>query len=774
LTIRFRILAGCLALTLLTGLLGGFAQVAERRLGGVALDIYDNAFMAMSYLRAAQLDFSILGTPPRPEAGAEVLANLDVALGRAMSPRGHSQMALLRAEVAAILAHPGSSPHAAARITHDFERAVEMFADDGFRDRRRVQALVSAEQSRSLTMMAASLLAAMLITLLVSQLIVPPVRRAVRVAQAIAAGKLDNVITTRGSGETADLLRALVAMQSSIATAMARIEGLMAAQAATHAGEIFVRNARMSAALDNMNQGLCLFDAQDQLLVSNRRFAELFGPPSQGRAAREVLISAGLGALVDASAGRVGALSCELADGRVIAVAQQAVAGGGWVATYEDISERRAAEARLAHMARHDLVTGLPNRLLFSEHAASLLARAHQDRALALLCIDIDRFRVINDTLGHATGDALLRAVGQRVAACVPGGRDLVFRLGGNEFAILQEGDQPHDARLLAQRVADAMAEPFAIVHSAIQVSVTLGVALASDMEEPSPEAMLKCTGLAMERAKAEGGGCRFFEADMDVHLRQRRALELDLRQALALDQMLLFYQPQVVPGRGIKGFEALLRWQHPERGLVSPAVFIPVAEETGLIGALGDWVLRRACHTAAGWPGDIKVAVNLSPAQFRGRAIVRDVAAALAESRLAPNRLELEITEAVLLADDEQVLQTLHGLRALGVRIAMDDFGTGYSSLGYLSRFPFDKIKIDQSFVRAMTTRSDSLAIVRAVIGLGRSLGMKVNAEGVETREQMAILTAEGCDELQGYLFSRPQPEACVEEMLREHRMAA
>jgi diguanylate cyclase (GGDEF)-like protein len=778
-SIRSIILAGCLALTGLTGLLGLYAEVSETRLGTVALNIYDNAFMAMNYLRAAQIEFAgMTARPPgdpNAEALADVLGDLDIADERAMSDGGRLQIKQLRAAIQIALANPASNLQRTALIQRAFERAVETFADDGFRYRRQVALHLAAQSRQTRWAIAAILLATLLITALIARLIVPPVRRAVRVAQSIADGKLDNVIPTGGRGETADLLRALSAMQASIAAAMARINALMEVQAATHADEKAAQNARMAAALDNMNQGLCLFDAQGCLAVANRRFGEMFGKPRLGAPADEVQRAAGLGSLPSIIGGAdASTLACGLPNGRTIAISQAAVAGGGWVATYEDITERQAAQARLSHMARHDVLTGLPNRLMFGEYTNAVLAEAVDSRSVALLCLDIHRFRAINETMGHAVGDGLLRAVAQRLQACLRGRADRVFRLDGDEFAVLQQGNQPTDARLLAQRLCELIAEPFTIGQQRIEIGVSLGISLAGDVATAECEALLKCAELALDRAKREGvGKTCFFEPDMDREMRARRKLEIDLRAALDRNQLVAFYQPQLAVVGGVCGFEALLRWQHPTRGLISPAEFIPVAEEIGLIGALGHWVLMTACREAALWPADVRVGVNLSPAQFRNRSVLLDVQAALEQSGLPPDRLELEITEAVLLDDDEHVLQTLRTVRALGVRVTMDDFGIGYSSLGYLTRFPFDKIKIDQSFVREMTIRPNSLAVIRAVIGLGRSLGMSVIAEGVETAEQHAMLADEGVDALQGYLFGRPQPAFAVAGTLRQYGVA-
>jgi diguanylate cyclase (GGDEF)-like protein len=783
-TIRAKILAACLSLTLLSLLLGFYALDAVRGLRGVADNFYDKDFMEMNYLRSAEVAFSDLkysaaqpGFPSAADTSAEqdMLSDLDVARDRAMTPSGRERTMQLQAHIRQLLPHLREDAAGAARVRDEFEALVEKFAGDGYNYRKGFRRMVESQITHTLVVIWASLVLALVITLVVSHLIAPPVLAAVRVAQSIAAGKLDTPIFPRGKGETADLLRALAVMQQSIAAGIARIKALMDQQAATHAGEIAARHAQMEAALSNMTQGLCLFDAQGHLLVANRRFAEMFTAPPIGGTSEAVLRSAGLDMLVDATRdGSVHNIACELPDGRGIAVSQSPVEGGGWVATYEDVTERRAAEQRLAHMARHDQLTGLPNRLFFSEHMRNLLTGKQAEGEVALLCIDLDRFKIVNDTLGHPMGDALLCQVGERLRACM-GPADMVVRLGGDEFAIVQSATetQPEAATALAEQVVTALAQPFALNGQNVSIGGSVGIAIGGEAPATA-DALLKCADLALYRAKAEGSGVwRFFEAEMDLRMQARRELERDLREAVALEQFEVFYQPLMQGSEGVSGFEALVRWRHPERGLVSPGEFIPLAEEIGLIPVIGRWVLQRACADAAGWPAPLKVAVNLSPSQFRGN-LVAEVEDALSTSGLPPRLLELEITESIMLADEAQVLATLHELRALGVRIAMDDFGTGYSSLGYLRRFPFDKIKIDQSFVRNMTDRQDCLAIVRAVIGLGRSLGMSVNAEGVETRDQLDALIGEGCLELQGFYFSRPAPAGDVPEMLRRLGCAA
>ncbi|MDJ0389989.1 bifunctional diguanylate cyclase/phosphodiesterase [Roseomonas sp. E05] len=396
------------------------------------------------------------------------------------------------------------------------------------------------------------------------------------------------------------------------------------------------------------------------------------------------------------------------------------------------------------------------------------LARVRRGEGVAVLCLDLDRFKAVNDSLGHPVGDALLQAVAVRLRECVHE-TDLVVRLGGDELAVVQEGaSQPAEAAAAATRIIVALLARFDVAGHQVSAGDSIGIALAGPGSTDA-DALMRCADLALYRAKEDGRGTlRFFEPGMDEQMRVRRELEADLGAALGQGELALFYQPLMDTQRGcVGGFEALLRWQHPVRGTVSPAVFIPLAEETGMIMAIGAWVIRKACADAARWTAPVKVAVNLSPVQFRDRSLPHIVAEALAESGLAPTRLELEITESLLLLDDEKVLEILHGLRALGVRIAMDDFGTGYSSLSYLRRFPFGKIKIDQSFVRGMMEQKDCAAIVSTVVSLGRLLGMSVNAEGVETREQFLALREQGCGEVQGYLFSPPRPASEVAAML-------
>jgi diguanylate cyclase (GGDEF)-like protein len=441
---------------------------------------------------------------------------------------------------------------------------------------------------------------------------------------------------------------------------------------------------------------------------------------------------------------------------------------GGRVATHKDITERRRNEAKIAHMAQHDALTDLPNRLQLYERLRQMLAKPKRRDHVAVFCLDLDRFKDVNDAYGHPVGDLLLQSVAGRLRQCIRD-NDMVGRLGGDEFAIVQAGvSQPTDATSLASRLVEVIGAPYEIGGRQVTVGLSVGIALAPD-DGRDPGQLLKNADMALYRAKSDGHGLyRFFEPEMDARMQARRKLEIDLRKAIVNGEFELFYQPLVdMKTEHVTGFEALIRWHHPERGMIPPLEFIAVAEETGLIVPIGDWVLVQACAEAATWPSDVKIAINLSPIQFKNKGLLLSVVSALAASELSPNRLELEITESVLLQDGDATLAILNELRGLGVRISMDDFGTGYSSLSYLRKFPFDKIKIDQSFIFDMSEHNDSLAIVRAVIAMGSGLGIATTAEGVETAAQFKQLKLEGCTEVQGYLFSPPRPAAEVKGLL-------
>lgn len=555
-------------------------------------------------------------------------------------------------------------------------------------------------------------------------------------------------------------------------------------------------------ALDRLRQGLCVFDGQQRLLLFNRQYAEIYNlDPGQlwvGMTLRDVVdlrYAAGTGPDMTPEhyaawrdrigiAEQVTDTEVTLSNGRVQLIHHEPIAGGGWVATFEDITQRRRMEARVRHMAHHDALTGLPNRALFAERLEHALARLRgearledhraapsaEDRLVAVLFLDLDHFKDVNDTLGHAAGDELLRMVAIRIGYCTRDG-DTLARLGGDEFAVLLEGlSEAEQAQDVAQRISAAVSAPFLLDGHEAQVGASIGIALCArdDREGADPALLLRQVDTALYEAKAEGRGRhRFFQARMHVVLHRRKELERDLRRALAEGGLEVHYQPiwGLAPHR-IVGAEALVRWHHPEYGMVPPAEFIPLAESEGMIGELGAWVLRVACARAARWPG-LCLAVNLSPEQVRRSGLVELVTTVLAETGLAPNRLELEITEGLLLQDTAATLATIRRLRALGVGVALDDFGSGYSSLSYLRRFPFSKLKIDRSFVADMTADAGTAAIVQAVMALGRSLAMRVVAEGVETEGQLALLRAMNCDEVQGFLLGRPGPAEAFESLV-------
>ena len=529
--------------------------------------------------------------------------------------------------------------------------------------------------------------------------------------------------------------------------------------------------------LNNMSQGVLLFDSELKLVICNQRYIEMYGLSQEsvkpGCTLRDLLNSRmQVGTFSDDPVdyvsrleecivdGKIFSKTTILADGRVISLVSKPIFGGGWLATHEDITERQCAEERIGHMARHDALTDLPNRVLLRERLEHELKRVKRGECLAVLCLDLDHFKSVNDTLGHPIGDELLKLVADRLRGCTRE-PDTIARLGGDEFAIIMTKIQKtDDAAILARRIRELIIKPYQIDGHQIITDISIGISLSPD-DGTEPDELLKNADMALYGAKADGRGTyRFFELEMDARMKARRDLEMDLRKALVHKEFELHYQPLVnLQTNEITAFEALLRWKHPTRGMISPADFIPIAEETGLIIPLGEWVLKTACNETVNWPDHVKVAVNLSPTQLTNRNLVDVVKKALAESGLDARRLQLEITETVLLQNTFATLARLHELRKLGAQIALDDFGTGYSSLSYLRSFPFDKIKIDQSFIQDMSNGAEPLAIVNAVAGLAKCLNMISTAEGVETQQQMDTVQSIGCTEMQGYLFSRARP---------------
>jgi diguanylate cyclase (GGDEF)-like protein len=534
-------------------------------------------------------------------------------------------------------------------------------------------------------------------------------------------------------------------------------------------GRLRREHEKLDAALGNMEQALAMFDAAGQLLVCNARYRELFALDDVQPGMAHADLAATIATRITPDGEQMGwaspchgaaqrkTLELSFADGRTVSASFSPLRSGGWIEVYADITEQKEAAERIRYLAGHDALTGLPNRRVFNEAIARECERVRRGASAAVLCLDLDHFKGVNDTLGHPIGDQLLKEVAERVRRTLRT-IDTVARLGGDEFAIIQcDLQQPDNASRLARRIIEAVSKPYVIDGHHIVIGTSVGIAI-SPGDGADADHLIRNADMALYRAKADGRGTfRFFEAGMDVAIQARRKLELDLRFALKCGQFELNYQPLYNLGAGtISCCEALIRWNHPTAGRIAPDQFIPLAEEIGLMVEIGEWVLEEACKTACAWPEEIGIAVNVSPVQFKS-SLVDSVRRALQRSGLSPRRLELEITESVLLQDTERTLGLLHELRALGVRIAMDDFGTGYSSLSYLRKFPFDKLKIDRSFVRDLNEASEATAIVRAVTDLATSLGMQTTAEGVETADQRRTLEALKCTEIQGYLISRP-----------------
>ena len=613
--------------------------------------------------------------------------------------------------------------------------------------------------------------------------------RIAKMARRLGAGDLTaRVAPPYPGGELGSLMTVLNHTASSLELQRHDIEELN--EKLRRAQELeALEKQRLDVAVNNMAQGLILYDASERVVICNQQFTKMMGMSPQivkpGCTFREVIahrretgsLATGVEEyrttfLRNIATGHHTPIVSTLSDGRSIQVVGKGIEGGGWVATVEDITERKRVENRIAHMAHYDALTDLPNRLLFRERLDQELKNLAQGRQLAVLYIDIDEFKRINDSLGHPVGDELLKAVAERLSSCVAAS-DIVARLGGDEFAIIQTAiKRPADTMDLITRIYQAIREPYECFGHLLTTDASIGIARAPQ-DGTDLDHLLKNADLAMYEAKADGRRTyRFFEPGMGARMHALRMLELDLRQAIADGGFEIVYQPLVSLGDSrVTGCEALLRWRHPLRGLISPVEFIPVAEDTGMINELGDWVLNKACSEAVSWPDDVRVAVNVSPVQFRNPAFSLKVAMALANSGLPARRLELEITEAVLIRDDDAALAMLYYLRGLGVRIALDDFGTGYSSLSYLQRFPFDKIKIDRCFIKEVAEPDGSACIVQAIVNIAAARHMTTTAEGVETEAQLDALRGLECTEMQGYLFSKPLSAADIKVMLTPDR---
>jgi diguanylate cyclase (GGDEF)-like protein len=547
-------------------------------------------------------------------------------------------------------------------------------------------------------------------------------------------------------------------------------------------GEADRLNLQLDAAINNMPLGLSMFDAQGRLLVCNKTYARMYdlsgdlsrpGTPHCAlwdhrtrRGAKHTLSGT---VLAKPNMDPAASMIIEFGAERIISVGRQPLKSGGWVSLHEDVTQRHHQEREITHLARHDPLTSLANRAFFRDQLQQNLHRLARGQGFAVMLLDLDKFKAVNDTLGHPVGDALLRQVSERLTTCVRQG-DLVARLGGDEFAIIQASVRtPEQTETLAARIVETISAPYEIEGHRVEISTSIGIALVP-RDGTDANQIVKNADLALYRTKSKGRhGYSFFKPEMNDKMQVRKAFETDLKKAVEREELDLFYQPLVCLGtQKISGVEALLRWTHPVRGVVPAEEIVTVAEETGLIGDLGAWALRRACAQALCWPDSVRVAINLSPLQIR-QNLVENVLAALAETGMAPGRLELEITEPVLLQDSRNTIAVLHQLRQLGVRIIMDDFGTGYGSLSYLRSFPFDKIKVDQSLIADIEHSEEVRAVSETVAGLGRSLGMETVAEGIETFEQLRMVRNLGFSEGQGYYFSPAVPAKDMERLFNE-----
>jgi diguanylate cyclase (GGDEF)-like protein len=640
---------------------------------------------------------------------------------------------------------------------------IERVTAYGYEYRKKAEAAVAAARTTLLALAIGTALLGIILAISFSYSMSKPISEAMQVAERVASGNFTDQIASHRNDELGRLLRSLAAMQSRLKA---------------RADEDYAVMEKLDVALNNMTHGLCMFGPDDRLVLWNERYVTMYGI-APGR----LYVGCTLEEMLEArkSAGTayrdlahyneqlqtaittrsLDSQIAQLADGRTVNVVYRATQNGSWVSTHEDITGRMQDQARIAHLAYHDQLTGLPNRAAFRDHIARTFERASSgNESFAVLYIDLDRFKEINDVYGHAAGDRFLAEIGSRLALACDGA--FLARLDGNEFTVVSSGGtQPASAQELCWRLSAVLDAPVGIDQHEISGSFTIGASVYPQ-DGADVDTLIANAEAALYRAKAEArGSIRFFEPAIDRQVREKRSLQQEIAQALEKNELELYFQPQAKTSGEVFGFEVLVRWQHPVRGMVPPGLFIPLAEETSLIGAIDGWVLREACREAASWRNPLSIAVNLSPVDFRRGDIAAMILSVLLETGLQPQRLEIEITEGVLFQDFERAIAILRKIKNLGVRIAMDDFGTGYSSLSYLQAFPFDKIKIDQTFIAKISKNSSAAAIIHAIVGLGRALALPVIAEGVETEEQLAFLAREGCSEVQGYLIGRPQPIA-------------
>ncbi len=636
-------------------------------------------------------------------------------------------------------------------------------------------------------------IALLLLASVIAQRITRPLTQITGLICDVAAGRYEDAVEgTDRADEVGDIARAVVILQASARERDSLRENIEIKNNRLKRQETELReqNVLFDAALNNMSHGLCMFDSDQRLIVSNRRYLELFDITLNE--ARPGMAWVEMFTLQDAVAQDTGDGPAEtlldgenwsgsrrsstiyaLKSGRIVHMTLQPLADGGWVAIFDDVTEREQARSRLLHLANHDPLTNLPNRTQFLESLESAVRRRNiEGGTFGILCLDLDEFKTVNDSLGHPVGDELLCQVAKRLLGKTSD-RELVARMGGDEFAILIDVPSgAHDLADLSETLIEALSRPFTLDEHEIGIGVSIGIATVQS-DDLEAEDVLKRGDLALYQAKADGRNTyRFFESEMELNVHRRRNLTTDLRTAVREGQLEAYFQPQInLATGGVSGFEALMRWKHPTKGFISPADFIPIAEETGLIVPMGEWILQESCRIAATWPEDVRIAVNISVRQLQNKGFISTLVRALATSGLRSDRLELEVTESVLLSEDDETRETLLRLKDIGVKVSMDDFGTGYSSLSCLRSFPFDKIKIDQSFIRNMADSDDSASIVRAIMDIAGSLCIATTAEGVETEGLVDQLRGIGCTEAQGYFFGRPAPAAEAARFIRDMR---
>ena len=790
-SINLKLLLGCLVFGLLTLALGMVSQRTNSDIESLFAGDYAQAQSSAGALQSARRGVTlasahfIAATDPETVLGADDRTMLATTLEgviadvRSSYAAAGSEEARRKADLAlyTLIGLQGSKGEITGRLLlsqleqldTSLDGALKTANEDVDRIGASILGHIDAAGWSSLAGFACCFFGLMVMVFWVSRSLVAPVNKATAFVAALATGDAMAAPMPSGAREFFRLRKALNDLRASVEAEREAQRRQVLTQASSLGSAIEAKQNQFQAAMNNMTQGLCMLDAELNLVVFNEPFATLFGNFRLGAPAREVLADPRFHRLLEPH--ETGMFVHEMANGEIFQVKRRGVRGGGLVVTFENITDQHTNAQRLEHLAGHDALTGLANRRRFRETLQQLLTERPNFDEIAVFYLDLSGFKAINDSYGHPVGDGLLKAVADRLLASI-GPRDMAARLGGDEFAIIQEaGTQPGAAEALAETLMRAFEPMFEVGDRTVGVGISVGISAVRERGAEatrSPDMVMQSCDLALYDAKGQPGSAyRFYSPEMRENLKIRRDLEADLRVALERGEFELAYQPFVdTERRCVSGFEALLRWHHPTRGSISPALFIPIAEELGLIDEIGLWVLRTACAQAAAWPSGLVLSVNLSPVQFKSRTLVADIVGALAAAGLPAGRLQLEVTESLFLDPAHDILPMLGALRAHGARIAMDDFGTGYSSLGYLTRFPFDKIKIDQSFVRDID-KPESMAVIRAIIGLSRSMNMAVIAEGIETAEQCRLLQEEGCQEMQGYLFGRPRPASDLAQML-------